>query len=178
MKNISNSPQGGCPRREERLRIVQAPVPLLPDPHLVKRPVDEIWVMRSQGPSDLRKNGVALIDTHTGFKFIGDKICEFEETGISCISWANTIRKLRCYSNRSRPSNGTGPSDRAMGASLREAAGGGCTPMVDCHAGAALVATLLVPLLLEYLRSNRRSAVNLRDVPPHRAGRAAPRDAG
>lgn len=37
--------------------------------------------MRSQGPSDLRKNGVALIDTHTGFKFIGDKICEFEETG-------------------------------------------------------------------------------------------------
>ncbi len=81
MKNISNSPQGGCPRREERLRIVQAPVPLLPDPHLVKRPVDEIWVMRSQGPSDLRKNGVALIDTHTGFKFIGDKICEFEETG-------------------------------------------------------------------------------------------------
>jgi len=26
-------------------------------------------------------NGVALIDTHTGFKFIGDKIREFEETG-------------------------------------------------------------------------------------------------
>ncbi|MFZ5816128.1 MAG: phospho-sugar mutase [Bacillota bacterium] len=28
-----------------------------------------------------RRYGVALIDTHTGFKFIGDKIREFEETG-------------------------------------------------------------------------------------------------
>lgn len=28
-----------------------------------------------------RRHGVALINTHTGFKFIGDKIREFEETG-------------------------------------------------------------------------------------------------
>jgi len=28
-----------------------------------------------------RDHGVALLDTHTGFKFIGDKIREFEETG-------------------------------------------------------------------------------------------------